>query len=201
MKILLASNSFTTKESIGNIFKNIFESVSVVQTSNLKDCTIIDLINYDFIFMEFDENSYDDIDLIVNVKSISSYLKVILLDRRKCKKTFTKALNNSIDGYITDLSDKEDFIHTVKKVFKGKKVYEAELIHSIASKNEMEDIDALTKREREVLDEIAKGLNNRSIASSLYITEYTVKKHVSNILSKLNLNSRQEAIIYVNQLS
>ena len=146
--------------------------------------------------MEVDENSYNDIDLIVNVKSISSYLKVMLLDRRKCKKTFTKALNNSIDGYITDLSDKEDFIHTVKKIFKGKKVYEAELIQSIASKNEMEDIDALTKREREVLDQIAKGLNNRAIASSLYITEYTVKKHVSNILSKLNLNSRQEAIIY-----
>lgn len=201
MKILLASNSFTTKESIGNIFENIFESVSLVQTSNLKDRMLIDLINYDFIFMEVDENSYDDIDLIVNVKSISSYLKVMLLDRRKCKKTFTKALNNSIDGYITDLSDKEDFIHTVKKIFKGKKVYEAELIHSIASKNEMEDIDALTKREREVLDQIAKGLNNRAIASSLYITEYTVKKHVSNILSKLNLNSRQEAIIYVNQLN
>ncbi len=201
MKILLASNSFTTKESIGNIFKNIFESVSLIQTSNLKDRMLIDLINYDFIFMEVDENSYNDIDLIVNVKSISSYLKVMLLDRRKCKKTFTKALNNSIDGYITDLSDKEDFIHTVKKIFKGKKVYEAELIQSIASKNEMEDIDALTKREREVLDQIAKGLNNRAIASSLYITEYTVKKHVSNILSKLNLNSRQEAIIYVNQLN
>lgn len=55
---------------------------------------------------------------------------------------------------------------------------------------------ALTEREVEVLRLIAKGLNNREIARQLIISEKTVKTHVSNILSKLNLADRTQAAIY-----
>ena len=54
----------------------------------------------------------------------------------------------------------------------------------------------LTERELEVLRLVAKGLNNRDIAKQLFISENTVKNHVRNILEKLQLHSRMEAVMY-----
>jgi two-component system NarL family response regulator len=54
----------------------------------------------------------------------------------------------------------------------------------------------LTDREMEVLKLVAKGLNNREIAKQLFISENTVKNHVRNILEKLQLHSRMEAVVY-----
>ena len=54
----------------------------------------------------------------------------------------------------------------------------------------------LTAREQEVLDLIANGLSNRDIAGKMFISEKTVKTHVSNILSKLHLEDRTQAAIY-----
>ena len=54
----------------------------------------------------------------------------------------------------------------------------------------------LTDRELEVLNLVARGLNNREIAKQLFISENTVKNHVRNILEKLQLHSRMEAVMY-----
>ena len=54
----------------------------------------------------------------------------------------------------------------------------------------------LTDRELEVLKLVAQGLNNREIAKRLFISENTVKNHVRNILEKLQLHSRMEAVMY-----
>ena len=54
----------------------------------------------------------------------------------------------------------------------------------------------LTERELEVLRQVAQGLSNREIAGQLYISENTVKNHVRNILEKLHLHSRMEAVVY-----
>src|SRR6266566_3683488 len=54
----------------------------------------------------------------------------------------------------------------------------------------------LTDREMEVLKLVAKGHNNRDIAKELYISENTVKNHIRNILEKLHLHSRMEAVVY-----
>jgi len=54
----------------------------------------------------------------------------------------------------------------------------------------------LTDREMEVLRLVAQGLNNRDIAGKLFISENTVKNHIRNILEKLHLHSRMEAVVY-----
>ncbi|MGL5711767.1 MAG: response regulator transcription factor [Paraclostridium sp.] len=199
MKILLLSNSFTTKDSLHSLFESTFESTSIVKASGLKRYSVSELMNYDFIFIEIDEYLDQDVNLIYKIKYLSSNLKVMILDRSKSYQQFKDAVNNSIDGYIVNLNDREEFIFNVKKIVSGKKIYDSDLIYDRAESNDVFGVDSLTKREKEVLDQIAKGLNNKSIASSLYITEYTVKKHVSNIFSKLNLTNRQEAIIYANK--
>ena len=69
-----------------------------------------------------------------------------------------------------------------------------ELLMKESSKNDQDS--NLTAREKEVLRALGEGLSNRDIAEKLYITEYTVKKHVSQILSKLELADRTQAALY-----
>ena len=69
---------------------------------------------------------------------------------------------------------------------------------SLAKKEERPPMPAprLTAREMQVLTLVAQGLNNRDIAAELFISENTVKNHVRNILEKLHLHSRMEAVVY-----
>ncbi len=68
-----------------------------------------------------------------------------------------------------------------------------------ASSDTMAYIESLTEREREILTLVAKGVSNRQIGELLFITEGTVKNHMSNILSKLGLRDRTQAALYARE--
>jgi two-component system response regulator DegU len=66
----------------------------------------------------------------------------------------------------------------------------------LSSRSDTEEVvSSLTKREKEILDYIARGFLNKQIASSLEISEQTIKNHVTSILRKLNANARTEAVV------
>ena len=84
----------------------------------------------------------------------------------------------------------------IKRVLNGKKFYDSELLqYTIHNEKTNNGID-LTNREKCVLNYVCKGLSNKDIANELRVTDYTIKKHVSNILSKLHLRNRQDIILY-----
>jgi NarL family two-component system response regulator LiaR len=104
-------------------------------------------------------------------------------------------------GYLLKDSDSEDLIHAIHQVYRG----EPSLQPAIARKVLLElahppdrppTPDPLTEREVDVLRLVAQGRSNREIADQLVVTEWTVRSHVSNILSKLHLASRTQAALY-----
>ena len=83
-------------------------------------------------------------------------------------------------------------------VSRGRKYYDPGIMEMILNERDMLMGDNLTAREQDVLKELGKGSSNKEIAENLFITEYTVKKHVSRILTKLGLSDRTQAALYVN---
>jgi DNA-binding NarL/FixJ family response regulator len=101
------------------------------------------------------------------------------------------ALRMGVQGYVRKDSPPEILLAAVRAVVKGQIYLDQQTAESIA-----EEIPEtrLSLREQEVLEQLAGGNTNREIASTLMISEETVKSHVSNILSKMGLENRSQAI-------
>lgn len=104
-------------------------------------------------------------------------------------------------GYLLKDSEPDDLERAIRRVYEGESslhpAIARKLLQEISSPSKATPTqDPLTEREVEVLQAIARGCSNREIAGCLFISEATVRTHVSNILSKLHLASRTQAALY-----
>ena len=104
-------------------------------------------------------------------------------------------------GYLLKDSGPEELVHAIQQVHRGESslhpTIARRLLRELSSPSEPgPESDCLTGREVEVLQLVAQGQSNRQVADLLTISEATVRTHVSNILSKLNLCSRTQAALY-----
>ena len=103
-------------------------------------------------------------------------------------------------GYMLKTSSAEEILRAVKKVAKGEFAIETEVSKKVEyHRNHIELHEDLTARERDILGLLAKGYENQRIADELFISLKTVKTHVSNILSKLEVSDRTQAVVYAFQ--
>jgi two-component system NarL family response regulator len=117
-----------------------------------------------------------------------------------------EAIKAGANGYLLKEISVEEVAEAIRAVVQGQSLISPSMaskllneFNSLAKKAEERQqypAPALTSRELEVLKLVAKGMSNREIADELYISENTVKNHVRNILEKLHLHSRMEAVIY-----
>ncbi len=137
------------------------------------------------------------LDIILKARRRGFLTKFIILTSSLRREDFERAREIGVDGYILKEAFPEDILYALSVVSRGKNYIDPELL-SYKMKGTMQSgLDELTQRERDVLMELGKGLSNSQIAQRLHISENTVKKHVSNILSKLELHHRTEAALFV----
>lgn len=102
-----------------------------------------------------------------------------------------RALEAGAQGYVLKNSTRESLIPALRAVAAGRQWIPKDIASRLASRRTFEE---LTPREIEVLHELARGMANKEIAETLGISEYTVKGHLKNILGKLRVADRTEAV-------
>lgn len=143
-------------------------------------------------------------------------IKVLILTTFDDDEYISQAINYGAKGYLLKDSPPEDLAMAIRAVNKGHTHLGPGLLQKMlqrrnpsASPNSPQpptpvaappQLAELSPREREVLNSIAQGASNREIAAKLYISESTVKNHVTSILSKLNLRDRTQAALLFNQV-
>ncbi|EGW36231.1 response regulator transcription factor [Desulfosporosinus sp. OT] len=135
-------------------------------------------------------------DVISEIRRSNQNCKVVILTSSLDPNDFKRASDMNVDGYIFKDAMPEEIVNAVRLVSKGRRYYDPSIMEIVMKKEKMDNIEQLTSRELDVLVELSKGLNNKAIAKELFITEYTVKKHVSQILGKLGLKCRTQAAVY-----
>lgn len=110
------------------------------------------------------------------------------------------AMEAGASGYMLKTSSASEIADAIRSAYEGDTVFEEEVTQKIIERDHMLQEyllhDDLTNRETEILQLIAQGLSNQEIADECFITLKTVKTHVSNILSKLDVSDRTQATIY-----
>ena len=114
------------------------------------------------------------------------------------------ALRAGASGFLLKTAPPEDLVDAVRVVAAGNSLLDPTVTGRVIGRFSQaglgvarsERLDVLTERERDVLEQVARGLSNAEIASELFVGETTVKTHVSNLLSKLGLRDRVQAVVF-----
>jgi len=129
--------------------------------------------------------------------------KIIILTSFIDDEKVYPAMEAGAAGYILKTSSAKDIAEAIRSTYHGDSYFEPEVTQKMIDKDKESEKYVLhgdlTARETEVLQLIAKGYSNQDIADELFITLKTVKTHVSNILSKLEVSDRTQAAIYAFQ--
>jgi len=145
------------------------------------------------------------LDVLPQIREASPDSKVVLLTSSESEEDLLKAIKLGVRGYIVKDTPMESLVADVKAVLAGGAVVSpamgGKLFETVAHLLRHRDLQSLRKpeltgREVEVLGLIAKGNTSREIGEELFISENTVKNHVRNILDKLGLKSRNDAVMY-----
>ncbi|QMU62366.1 MAG: two-component system response regulator NarL [Gammaproteobacteria bacterium] len=160
--------------------------------------------NPDLILLDLNMKGMDGIETLIELKKSDIDSFIVVLTVSNDEKDLVSALRNGADGYLLKDLEPEVLKSKLQSVMKGQVVIDQNLSEMLASsirqdKNsspENQEDASLTVREKEILQLIAHGNNNKLIARELNISDGTVKVHVKNLLRKLKVHSRLEAAVW-----
>lgn len=162
------------------------------------------LINYlnehaipDIILLDLVMPEMNGIEVTEYVKRHFPDIKVLVLTSYVDDEHVISAINKGADGYEMKDVEPQKLIQTIHDVLNNKRIIHPEaqnVIDTVSSKPH--NTNKLSKREIEVLAEMVKGKTNKEIANTLFVSEKTIKTHVSHIFNKLSVTDRTQAAIY-----
>lgn len=160
---------------------------------------ILKLRPVDVVLMDLNMPGIGGTETTRQIRELSPGTKVVVLTSHTEDSMVLAAIKAGAFSYLLKSSKGDEVIDGIRSAMAGEARLHpsiAKMLMNEASGANPKQVETLTEREVEVLKLIAEGLDNRSIASALTISEKTVKVHVSNILSKLHLNDRTQAAIF-----
>lgn len=160
----------------------------------------------DLVVLDLRMPTTDGLSLLRHIRAEGVQTPAVILTMSDSQDDLAAALRAGVKGYLLKDMEPEEVIAAIERAARGELVVAPaltlKLAHMLqagagAGEGERRDLLAtLTEREREILDHLARGESNKTIARALDISHDTVKLHVRHILTKLNLNSRVEAAVF-----
>lgn len=193
VRLLLADDHRIVREGL----KMILESSPrylVVEEANNGDELVAKAMSSkpDLIISDLKMPGISVIDSCKSMKEKLPELKVMILTAYDESEDVFRALDSHVDGYVMKDTGPEQILHTMDMVMMGYSCFQSKL-----QRRRKEEADVVfTEREQEIFELIVENLSNQEIAHRLYISEATVKTHVSSILRKTGQPNRSQAVLY-----
>jgi len=154
----------------------------------------------DLILLDLVMPGKDGLEVIKEIKNNFPSVKILVLTSYSEEEKLAQALKEGALGYLLKDSSPEELLEAIKEVSQGKTHLSPELAFRVirlmtGKTTPLSNSEFLTKRELEVLNLLAQGLSDREIAQRLFISPRTVGTHVSNILTKLGVKNRTQAVL------
>lgn len=213
LRIILIDDHKLFREGVKRIldFEPSFEVVAEGDDGSMA-AKLVKEHNPDVVLMDISMPNMNGVQATTDLVRYFPNTKVIILSIHDDESYVTHALKTGAQGYLLKEMDSDALIEAIKVVSEGGSYLHPRVTHNLVmeyrrlakdhvsslSDNGVEyrqPLHLLTKRECQVLQLLADGKSNRAVAETLYISEKTVKNHVSNILQKMNVNDRTQAVV------
>ncbi|PFJ47607.1 DNA-binding response regulator [Priestia megaterium] len=206
IKILIADDHHVVRKGLVFFLQTQPDLEIVGEASNGEEALkLATSLEPHIVLMDLSMPVLDGIEATKELKKQAPYIQVMILTSFSDQDHVIPALEAGASGYQLKESDPDELVAAIRKLMNGENQLHPKVTTHLltrltkSSEKKVNFIDHLTKREKDVLKEIAKGKSNKEIGVALHITEKTVKTHVSNILSKLGVQDRTKAALYAVQ--
>ena len=202
MRILIADDQRRTRQSLKALLSTSLPGTEIWEAANGAEAMrLAEDIHPQLVLMDIRMPGVDGLDATRGIKSRWPEIKVLVLTSFAADDKVFPAVKAGALGYLLKDSSPEELVEAFHRVHCGEPSLEPDIARKVLQElshpgKEKPTSDPLTGRELEVLRLISQGLSNKEIASKIFIAEWTVRTHVSNILGKLHLASRTQAALY-----
>lgn len=148
----------------------------------------------DVILLDVELPGISGIDAIPKLKKLVPEAYILILTVYEQDLLIFRALGNGASGYLTKNTPHDKIINSIREVMAGGGPMSANIARMVIESFQRNEESPLTRRETEILEQIATGKSRKRIAEELFIDLETVKSHIKNIYSKLNVHSKADAI-------
>ena len=205
INLLIADDHSMVRQGLKQILELEKDIVVTAQASNGNEAVrLAREFKPDIILMDINMPGTNGLQAIKEIKQEKLPSKVIVLTIHEDREYLFKTLQMGAEGYVLKDAEPAVLIEAIRNVYNGQSYIQPNMTKELVKEfnrvtlheKEKSDENNLTTREIEVLELIAEGMINKEIAKQLYISEKTVKNHVSNIFKKLDVSDRTQAAIY-----
>ena len=154
----------------------------------------------DVVLLDLELRDAQGVDALRHLREVAPDLKVIVYTSHDEEEYIIQAAELGVDGYLLKGSHQREIVGAIRNVSEGGNAIESAVAAKLMqhmnrrSAASQEPTVSFSKREKQVLEQLAAGKTNREIGETLFISESTVKFHVHAILSKLDASNRTEAV-------
>jgi DNA-binding NarL/FixJ family response regulator len=164
--------------------------------------SLLDASGFDLVLLDIHMPEMNGLDALKQIKSAMPETRVVMLTVSEDETFLADAIKLGADGYLLKHLSAPEFIELLEGLKRGEAAITrkttAFLMKQIAQPSSRHDkpVTPLSDREVEIIRLLAEGLSNRSVSERLSLSENTIKYHLKNILQKLNVQNRTEAVMY-----
>ena len=205
IRLVIAEDETMTREMLARLF-SLEDDITVVGTASdgARALSVVRAQKPDVVLTDIGMPQITGIQLTETLRHEMPETNVVILTIYDDDERVFAAIKAGAKGYILKDSRPEETIAAVRAAGRGEALLQPSLVGRVLSEFGRLSIQRaadnavfaeLTEREREVLAEVGKGKRNRDIGDALFISEKTVKNHISNIFAKLEVNTRAEAAL------
>lgn len=201
--LILVDSHTIVRKGIVNLFNSSISQYEIADdVSSGNDCieaiknNKVDIVLLDLLFADM-----DCFQLFKQIKKINSKIKVVIFTEDKSNTNQIKAYDMDFDGYILKTISFNELLSTLNTISGGVKYIDPDILPTLNKKLLERDIHEellgkLTKRETQILINVANGFSNKEIAAECNISERTVKNHLSSIFQKIEVADRTQAAVF-----
>ncbi len=202
IKVMLADDHNLVRKGIKQLLEFDGKIKVVAEVSDGEEClNQLEIVQPEVLLLDINMPNKNGMEVLEEIRKQKLSVKVLILTGHNEIEYVMKAIDIGADGYVLKESELTELVKAILAVTRGECYIQSNLIPALKSKlvsanSDKDKIISLTKRELEVLVQVANGRFNKEIANMLDISERTVKNHISNIFRKIDVVDRTQAAVF-----